>query len=600
MSVFLRLSTNQEIPYLFAFEEGLYFFNFIGDQTYLDDQGVTWNWEGVASSNPPDITGVRTIGGQLLETETLDDCKATQGSFFYDNNRLYIHYIDSVSDFSQVRADTPIQVSNINSSNSYDLSTKNFIDGLLYQPTISDVDSIEFGSDPLKLGLLGATDTSINLNNSGGLYDDLTAQDSRGAIIEIESDGNSIFKGFTTSITRGDKSVRIRSIEQRFFQDAPVNRNLFSIGDFPNIDSKFLGKGKPVALGDIRRGVAIPVNTGSIEKDDAATVRFVVSDSAIGPIRQVSALYDSNGNEVTISASNLSACWIEYAKPAGVDVDLSKFTWSGQGHNLGFGTYNNGVDIIRFAFAEFAVYPYISTTFDQTQWQAVTDNNAQAVGLSIYGNKGITESIIEPIATSLQIDVLTKGNGQVTAAQRDIDAPTVIYIDRDMIDGLSVSYDSSAFVSELEVHFAPNFSDSEDFLAVRNTEFSKVIFQEYGDSAIGRINPVKTVLYNQADADSIASEIMVTSKAPEKRYSFTSPLKHEYYDLLPYDIMEVEVSRPDGVSEWVKLELLSFQIDSMGREVAFSARYIRDSNVCVLSIGNDILVTGNNFYIGCV
>lgn len=592
MTTKIVISINEVLPYLLAYQEGVYSFKFVGDTTYTDDQGVAWNWVGVGTSAPL-IVGVRGSTGSLLAVNSLQDCIDNDGTWYYEQDndgRLYVHWANSAGDWSEDRRTALYQKGENTVSNNYHADTFNFEDGVFYVPSLNQVSQIGFKSDPLKLGLIGEKSIDISIANKTDSCDDVTRQSSRGAIAQVLFDDVKIFQGFTSGAGQTSSTTNYNAIEQRFFSNSILNRNLLTTAEFADLDSKYVNKGKPVSFGDIAKGQCIPVNSSGVKKGDAANITFIVSDPALGPMRAITKLFDSNDNEVTISSTDLTACTVTYAKPAGDDIDLGKFRFEGQGHELGFGSYNNGLDIIRFCFDEFAGVPYLSSTYDQTQWQSVTDNNTQAVGITVFNGKGFTEEIIEPVATSLQVDILTKGEGTITAVERDTSKDPVLYIDNPLISNLSYEYNTDAFVSELIVQY-------QDDKETRNTDFAEEIETEYGDTAVGQINPVKTILYNESDADSLSDQIMETSKEPEKRWSFNTTLKTLYIDILPFDLIWLETC-----DSWVKIELLSITHDVAGLITSFTGREIEVFSDCLISTDDEqylITTDDGNFYVGC-
>lgn len=579
MITLLTLSKNKSVPYLVAYQKGVYLFRFTGDLTYTDSLGAVWTWEGVTAQAPA-IAGIRTSGIALVLTTTVAECEANTGSYFYDGTTLYVNWPNSSGDWALDRSATVRQDSALNVADSFDTVTQNFWNGQFYAPVLNSVSGVQLTADPLKLGLLGQINVSMGVDNSSGQFDFIDDTIARGSVTQVsmiaegETDitkAKRTFTGYSSGLKLTNKTLQIEAIEQRFFQNSEVCQNTLTVAEFANIDDDLAGKRKPVALGDIRQGIAVPVNSKGVDRADTGSITFMLSDPALGPLKAVSKLWDNNGSELTGLTVNLSACTVAWTKPANIDVDLKRFRWTGQGHELGFGAYNNGVDIMRYAFQTFAQVASVSTTFDSQAWIDVAADNPQPVGISIWGDKGITEEIIEPICTSLQVLVFTLGNGQLTIRGRDILQDAVRYVDaREYVSPVAVDYDTKGFVNQLTVQYAPDFVDSKKIIDVTNTTYKAQIIRDYGNLATGSISPVKTVLFTQSDAIALAAEIMETSKRPDKIVDISVAGFNFATDLVPFDIIDLPLQRDannEGPDDIRRVEVLSVEIDS-NRQIA--------------------------------
>lgn len=523
---------------------------------------------------------------------------------------LYVHWPDSKGDWSLDRSETVRQNSAVTAADSFDPITGNMWGGQFYAPVLNSVSGVQLTADPLKLGLLGEITVSIDLDNSQGQFDFTDDTLARGSVTQVSmidegqpdiEQATRTFTGYSAGLKLSSKSLQIQAIEQRFFQNAEVCQRYLTIAEFANLSDDLVGKRKPVALGDIRQGIAVPINAAGVDRADTGAITFLLSDPALGPIRAVSKLWDNNGSELTGLTVNLTACTVTWTKPANIDVDLKKFRWTGQGHNLGFGSYNNGVDIMRFAFLTFAQVASISTTFDYQSWIDIAEANPQPVGLSLWSDKGATEEIIEPICTSLQVLVFTLGNGQLTIRGRDIlKAPRKYVNAQEFISTPTVDYDTSGFVNQISVQYAPDFVDNKKTLEVTNATYKTQIIRDYGNLTVSRISPIKTVLFAEDDATALASEIMQTSKRPDKVVGISVAGFSWVTDLVPFDILDLPLQRnanAEGPDDIRRVEVLSVKIDSdrqlsqiTGRIVGAYQYLIGETGEYLTTMAGDYLV----------
>jgi hypothetical protein len=610
MITLLSFSKNEAIPYLIAYQKGVYLFKFTGDLTYTDSMSNVWTWQGVTASAPA-IAGIRTSGVALVLTTTISECEANESSYFYDGTTLYAHWPLSSGDWALDRSATVRQDSALTVADSFDPITGNFWNGQFYAPVLNSVSGVQLTADPLKLGLLGEINVSLDLDNSHGQFDFIDDTLSRGSVTQVsmiaegEADitkAKRTFTGYSSGLKLSNKNLQIQAIEQRFFQNAEVCRNLLTVADYVNLDDDLVGKQKPVALGDIRQGIAVPVNSKGVDRADTGSITFLLSDPALGPLRAVTKLWDNNGSELTGLIVNLSACTVAWTKPANIDVDLKKFRWAGQGHELGFGVYNNGVDIMRYAFTTFAQVASVSTTFDSQAWIDVATDNPQPVGLSLWSDKGITEEIIEPVCTSLQVLVFTLGNGQLTIRGRDIFKDAVRYVDaREYVTPVGVDYDTSGFMNQLTVQYAPDFVDNKKIIDVTNSAYKSDIIRDYGNLTTSRISPIKTVLYAEADAIALAAEIMQTSKRPDKIVDITVAGFQFAADLVPFDILDLPLQRDandEGPDDIRRVEVLSVKIDSDRQTAQIQGRIVGSYQYLVGENGEYLTTMSGDYLIG--
>jgi hypothetical protein len=610
MITLLAFSKNQQMQYMLAYQEGVYTFRFTGDLTYTDALSNVWTWAGVANQ-APQIAGIRVEGVPLVQTANITECKAFAASYFYDGTTLYVHWPASAGDWALNRSATVRQDSSLLAADSFDPITGNFWGGQFYSPVLNSVSGVQLTADPLKLGLLGEIDVSFDLDNSQGQFDFIDDTLARGSVCQVsmipegEADitqAKRTFTGYSSGLKLSNKTLQIQAIEQRFFQNAEVCINLLTVADFANLDDDLVGKRKPVALGDIRQGIAVPVNSKGVDRADTGSITFLLSDPALGPLRAVSKLWDNNGSELTGFSVNLTACTVAWTKPANIDVDLKKFRWTGQGHNLGFGAYNNGVDIMRYAFQTFAQVANVSTTFDDQAWIDTAAANPQAVGLSMWSDKGITEEIIEPVCTSLQVLVFTLGNGQLTIRGRDILQDAVRYVDaREYVTPVSVNYDTRGFMNSLTVQYAPDFVDNKKIIDVTNSTYKADIIRDYGNLTTSRVSPIKTVLYAEADAIALAEEIMQTSKRPDKVVSVTVAGFKWVPDLVPFDILDLPLQRDannEGPDDIRRVEVLSVKIDSDRQTAEIQGRIVGSYPYLVGENGEYLTTMTGDYLIG--
>lgn len=250
-------------------------------------------------------------------------------------------------------------------------------------------------------------------------------------------------------------------------------------------------------------------------------------------------LFDSSGNIAVVASYDINTNIITYTKPAGTELKLEDFTWTGQ-----IGDITDGLGVIQYAYQNFASYPFIAGLFDVEAWNSIRLANQQLVGIQATGTQDLLSSIVEPICTSLQCMILTNRIGEITVVQRGFDLTIKKTIEPEEIEGIRYDINSDSFVPEIIVAYGTN----KNKFAVDDSEKLSII-ENYGNVANGNINPILTVLSNKDDAQELAEKIMETSKQPEKVIKFTVPYSlsdPSLQNLKPFDFIladgeEVEV-----------------------------------------------------------
>lgn len=569
MILLTELSTRIQPPALIADEQGVWKFSFNGDATYTDDNGVTLFWPIQPSVN--EIRGVTLGTINYLEVSSLSAVRSTPESFFWDAPTLYIHHTNNENDYVIGTAVYRLLEASAGFATGRYPGQSSYYSGQFYDPRITNIGRLTKRVDPLKFGLLSFESSSYDLANADGDQDNI----SNGEVLNSQvrfiimpegaadlTAGTRIFTGYTGGAQRSDSSLSVTLQEARTFFDREVCPNTFNTTDYPSIDSKFDGKRIPVAYGKIRRGIAVPIDTASFDKATGGVVTFKLADESLHALTAVTALYDDNDNEVTIGTTNLTACTVTYDVPAGADLNLSRFSWEGQGYAIP-GTYNNGLDIIKDAFVEQADLPFGADTFDTAEWAAQTSANTQSVGLSVQSDRGIIEEIVEPITVSLQgiVDVL--GDGRITFRPRDPDAPAVRSFRQDELLQTDVTFDINAddVVSSVVVEYAPSAVDRDDTLQAAYTDEESAVTARYG---LKKAATVTTALTEEADAIAVGVEVMSTSADPQETVSIVTVLDTNPVQL--FDIVQVDVGRP-GVSDWRVYEVLERSVGLQNGEL---------------------------------
>ena len=585
MIILTKEGNRTNLPPLFAEDEGVWCFNFYGDETFIDtyDSSVwTWEWTDLSLEEVLGVT--QDDGRQLAIATSLSDCKALQGSFYWDNANgvLYVHWFESVGDWSISRTESSYSQIVGGYANKYSDTTQNVWDGIYFEQILTELSGLSKSVDPTKLGMIAFNQSSYSLCNEDGRFDSLDATQVTGVPTwfyrvpddaEVLTNDMRIFTGFKDGYQNDFSKITYNTVESRFFENKPTCPNSITLTDYANA-GEMEGKTIPVAFGDIRRGVLMPTNLDSLTEANPGTAQFLVADPSLYAVLAISKLYDKDENELTITGTNLTNCTVEYTKPAGVAPnDLKDYKWEGQGYDID-GTYNNGLDIIRACFLKLANIPYIASTYNIPEYGQGILDNTQPVGISIATDRGFIESVIAPITTSLQGIVDIQGDGRITWRSRDDTRPVLEEIlINDLFGEPKIVENTQETVSELTINYAPDFTDRKKDLTYNYSDKKSEVISNYGINRKTPLSPVQTILFAQSDAEDIAEEIMETSDQPSREITGTTV---EYIeDAKLFDIIGIDTGRY-GSENLEYGEILNITPDYFNDRQRFTIRTIDD------------------------
>jgi len=581
MIVYTKQGDRIDIRHNYAYSGGVYTIRFNGTRTYTDPHDSTvWTWEDV-TNDVDEVLGVNQAGEELFVVESINDCISLDGSWYWDDAEgvLYIHWFDSIRYPKGNLGNNSVIVSGYSSG--YSETTRNIFDEVYYEPLITSLQGLSKKVDPVKLGLLSFKRSGITLTDEIHQFRNTSGTQSVGVPVwvfynsaeetELKT-SNRIFTGVLDGYKHNGESVQQQIIENRLFENKPACPNIATSTEFPNIGTN-TDKFKPTAWGKIRRGKMLLTNKDSLTTASSGTAEFLVADPALDEIRAVTAVYDKEDNDVGSLTVDLVNCTVSATKPAGVSVtDLKNWSWEGEGYDIA-GTYNNGLDIMKDAFLKLAGVPFLESTYQVDEWNEQTTANPESIGFSLQTDKGFIEQIVEPIQTSLQGNIDIQGTGKITFISRDPDAPVKRFVTQNKeITNPSTDVETDATVSELLIEYSRNYVTKDPFNFLYTGEKGSVI-ASYGINRRDPLSPVETVLTEESDAESLAIEIMGTSKEPE-RIIETDPVDIDK-NIRIWDIVGVDTAQYG--KENIEIgEILGVEPDYINNREKYTVRILPD------------------------
>jgi hypothetical protein len=510
-----------------------------------------------------DLRGVVVGTNSYTQVFSVSDCRSQEQSFYWNDadKQLYVHHADNANDYTIGRSAYRILTAEAGYASGRFPGQISYYPELYFDPVLLSIGTLTKRVDPLKFGLLSFESSTYDLANADGGFDNYSlasALNSQVRFVLMEAgqtdidNGVRLFTGYTGGAQRDDERIGVQLSEARTFYNRAICPNRFTTDDYASLADDFVGKNIPVAYGEIRRGIMVPVDTASFDKATGGNVTFVLADPNLYSIRAVDTIYDSDDNVIDAAPSVNADNEVVVSIPADADLDLKEFRWKGEGFDIS-GTFDNGLDIMKAIFGDQAELSYLSSTFDTTQWDAQTTANTQSIGLSVQSEDGLIEAAVEPITVSLQGIVEVLGDGRLTFIPRDPSAAIDRFIRQDeLLEEPEIEIVTDEVVSTVTVEYARNFV-ADSGLFARYTAEQTEVAAAYGVDSSQPISPVKTVLADKTDAEAVGEEIASTSSEPQTIISASILLDENPSQL--FDIVQINVGRYDEV-DWRVTEVL--------------------------------------------
>jgi hypothetical protein len=402
MIVYTKNSRKISMLTMTAYSGGVWIFQLHGSLTYTDpyDSSV-WNWDGV-NNDVDEVLGVTDDEGNvLLTTDSLSDCIALAGSFYWDdtNGRLYVHWYNSYDSHGKDQTKAFYSELLAGYSNGHNFDVDNVFDEVFYEEKIVDVSGLTKEADLTKFGLVTFDESSYSLTDQANTFYQATGKATVGnptwfyllddGDTELTSDKR-IFTGIDSGYTHNRENYKIKVQENRFFQNVPI---------CPNTANDYDGKEQlvPVAWGKIRKGIMLCTSKSELTAGTAVNAETDNTGYSIG------------ATSITLS----SAGWGTIITDDKIlfDGDTNEYTVA-----TGDSDVNNGgtitIDSPGLLQAIPATQTGITVVKNRTATFKVADSTLSSVLAidNVYDAKGVSVNIVSKNLTSctVTVDLLTE------------------------------------------------------------------------------------------------------------------------------------------------------------------------------------------------
>jgi hypothetical protein len=463
-------------------------------------------YQAYATDNPDKtlfrVGSLRVGFTPYIKTETLQDCRDTEESFYYENDTtlLYVHF--KYSDKPGIHG--PVTLGIINGfADSADADNLSFYQDINYEPLLTGIPSLRNSKDAIFFGKIQFQGGAIKFNNASGEFDDWRNLNIYGQSVRIlqgfsglpYSEFVQVFEAFVEDFSWDRKGFRLNVKDLRKGLQTPLPPNLYTTDVFPDLQEDDEGKPVPLAWGPVIRGKCT-----FIEEVTALTkFKFNFMDTSY------------------YSATSLDAVYVDEVEvtPESTDLDNATFildaaVWLGEGTVTASFTGANVTDISDIVvdlLDKYGQLPFNDTIYNTTEWTAESANTKK--GFLYYGDMGTIIDGLEKMSVSDSAQYIVQGDGKLTQRIFDITRTPVKTIhDIEWITPPKFSQSNKEYLSSVRIKYNKNHETGR-FQTYTNKDFEDEVFGRYQKL---RQKDIETNLTTEAGAISVSNDIMERAK----------------------------------------------------------------------------------------
>lgn len=485
--------------------------------------------------------GVTVNDVVYIETETLSECVATIGSWYFDSvaQQFYIHLTHSTDGttakigYGFAIGFSDDEVVSINDTE--------------YLPLIESVPSLSQVQDLVEYDKLATINGEMVLRNVGGVVDYLLGRNIIGGDASlfflpdsaVSGDGNAngaeivpLASFFVEDFKPGLELFRVALQDQRLRQDAPFPTERFTVASYPNLDDSSLDLLVPVVYGYQSELKAYPTNG----KAASTTVRY-----RAGLLLTV----------LTTVYLKVSDKWTTYT-PSNIDLATGEFDVAGAKSSATAEPYEckieaTGIpvtyasDVIKDLGSRFGGVGFTGSFYDLSEWAS------EEVALSTIGIVFRESTTIFDAAKLIQAGANIGFRYEVNASGRrtiriDDDSrpsrvPGIDNVEIIDADKIEADFDTEFLAAQVRIGYRLS-DESGRYLTVIDSSQSGQVIEDYRTH---REVAFDTLLTNVTDATERAAIDAIRLATPKKTVSVTLVGK-EYLSLRIFDVLTVALT----------------------------------------------------------
>ncbi len=391
-------------------------------------------WEDL-DNVPISLGSVRVNNALLGSVDSIAELQDQDGSFYYNysSQTLYLalfdYYPAKLYNTYKVGEVTGfIDKAQMQYINGEYFPTDSYLGATYYDPRLVDDIDIEESIDDQQNGIFIFDDITASIRNSDGRYDNIrdnvTGNEARVLLARISespeeeiatgieykqkadaTDFEVIREGVIDDIDYSDPNEPVvTAIDRRSDWTQKISENLMSVADYPDIESTYQDKRKPLLIGQVNGAKCIRLEP---EPSSSSAIDFLICDTSIGDIETVDDIYFDG----KISGSEVD----RYLTTGEYSVDMATGILTVNNYDSG-SVYFYGqvtemtetVEIILFLLTEYANLSYIDSNFNKEEIEIIRDLNYKThVYIDTSGEE--LYSVIEKLVMDIHVDFFQQG-----------------------------------------------------------------------------------------------------------------------------------------------------------------------------------------------
>ncbi|MGD8305204.1 MAG: hypothetical protein PVF17_00995 [Ignavibacteria bacterium] len=483
------------------YEAGIWFWTITpGDVTVLDNYGMSgyYNWTNTLVYN---IKSFRYDDIFFSRTTSLDDCRQTENSFYYDEETTYL-YIRR-EDYEPVLTDN--MIIGVAVGYSYKENIDCYYNNQYYEPLISKMFAIKKSIDPLFYGLLKYQSGEVTFINNGGEFDDWRSRNlfkmaSRVLIGDYGDSYSDLVQRYSGFIENDKKTFTEFSLtvqDPRKGLTQGIATNLLNQTDYPDLSDSNVDVSKPVAYGVITNAPTYCLNEE--ESGSPSSYTFIFADTTYNNVTSIEEIRVNKVVKTPTSTDLAAGTFVLSSSDVGDNFDEVKIDF----------TVNtkNGINIIKDLMLNYDNKPYLGSFFDISE---IDDAEIDCRDTSLYiedSDLKLSEAI-ESICKDCDIRFFVKDNGKYTARIYDADRTPAYTIQKDdWMGDPSIINNGSEFLTSVRIGYKHDI-DNDERLYYENIDYRDNTFKIYKSY---KTRTYETELTTLADAQDKSETIMEIS-----------------------------------------------------------------------------------------
>ncbi len=508
--------------------------------------------------------------------------RSQEKSFYFDvtTQIIYIRFIDEEPPLDKiVNLGSVVGFANktdLSGNSAYEVGTGNF---LIYDVKINKIPSLTNSQDPFTFGLLKYQSTTIEFDNTDGVFDDFKDRNLNRQNVRVlfgfdsldYTDFRGMNEGFVDDITWNWSTFTLNVRDKRKNLSKQIPDKILSQNTYPYLKDENNNKEIPIAYNTVLGAKTYCLDETSVPTNNT----FLFMDTTYNNATSIQAVYRKVSDvveDITASVINTDLTAGTFELPHSTAFDTSASPDSLYDITIDFtgAIFSNALDIISDIILNYDDTSFIDTNYNTGEWTAEKLN---ALECSLYSEKPKEISkLIEKLLLSTNGNFFIQDDGKRTTRIYDANRTIRRVInDEEWLSDPAFNQPDSKFLSSAVVHYNQNQSDTKIFDQYTNLNYEDAALSKY---KAYEQKTYKTYLTNETDVIEFSNRLL--SRASNITEEVTRNLPFTHLDLKFMDFIVCNHARNYESADWKVYEIISITKDPIEGNVSLKMKTIRD------------------------